>query len=144
MKSSESFTDTFSVSTHQFKTTGLPVTSDSRLWILGSRYIFPRLHVFLNLKRKYLKNFSVISRLCFKLITYYLLELNWESNPYQSSRLCKFLNHSVAFVPPLYGLSDYKSQHPLSAFFMTIFQSFAKKITTLHSSLERLEYPRGV
>ena len=35
--------DTFSVGAPQFEMTGLQRTFDSRLWILGSRYNFPRL-----------------------------------------------------------------------------------------------------
>ena len=49
--------DTFSVGAPQFEMTGLPGTFDSRLWILGRRYSFPRLQVFLNSKWKYLNSF---------------------------------------------------------------------------------------
>ena len=42
--------DTFSVGANQLEMTGLPGTFDSHLWILGSRYNFPRLQVSLNSK----------------------------------------------------------------------------------------------
>ena len=44
--------DTFSVAALPLEMTGLPGTYDSRLWTLGSRYNFPRLHIFLTSKRK--------------------------------------------------------------------------------------------
>ena len=76
--------DTFSVDAPQFEMTGLPGTFDSRLWILGRRYSFPWLQVFLNSKRKFLNSFSVI--FLNSQITYYFYSLNWGSNVYQISQ----------------------------------------------------------
>ena len=49
--------DTFSVGEPQFEITGLPGTSDRPLCILGNRYNWPRLEVFLNSLEKYFKFF---------------------------------------------------------------------------------------
>ena len=85
---------TFSEGVPQFEMTGLPGTFGSRLWILGSRYNFPRLQVFLNSKRKYLNSFLVISYLCFKLSNNQLLSpVKLGINPYQSLHLGKLLCH---------------------------------------------------
>ena len=58
--------ETFSVGVPQFEITGLPGTSYNLLWILGRRYIFPRLVVFLYLYVKCWSSFSDIIPLAFK------------------------------------------------------------------------------
>ena len=92
--------DTFSVGARQLEMIGPPVTFDSCLWILGSRYNFPSLQVFLNSKPKCLNSFSVIS--LNSQTTYYFYPLNWRSNAYGSSQ-CLWLffcfQYKVAQIP---------------------------------------------
>ena len=65
--------ETFSVGVPQFEITGLPGTSYNLLWILGRRYIFPRLVVFLYLYVKCWSSFSDIIPLAFKDLKKWLL-----------------------------------------------------------------------
>ena len=53
--------DTFPVGVPHLEMTGLPGKFLRRLWILGNRYNFPKLVVFLYLEEKYLKLFSEIA-----------------------------------------------------------------------------------
>ena len=59
------YSETFSVGVPQFDMTGLPGTLNNRLCILGKKYNFPKLVVFLLLQVKYLSSFTAFSDMCF-------------------------------------------------------------------------------
>ena len=58
--------DPFSVGVPHLEMTGLPGKFLRRLWILGNRYNFPKLVIFLYLEEKYLNFFSETTPIYFE------------------------------------------------------------------------------
>ena len=122
--------DTFSIGIPQLEMTGLPDTFLRRLWILGNRYSFPELIVFLYSKEKYLKFKGKIRKHGIAFLTWSLYHFT-KPDFMIHFPILKFFFASIKYS----YLSQTTTQEPLSGFLITIILSPANDLIASHSNL---------